>query len=475
MINNFFSAQIEQNLPYIPTAEQAKLLESLTGFILNGNDESLFLLKGYAGTGKTSLIGAIVKTLTELQFKTVLMAPTGRAAKVFSEYAGHPAFTIHRKIYRQKSFSADYEGFSINDNLHKDTLFIVDEASMISNQEYSSVSFGTGHLLNDLVEYVYAGDGCRLILLGDQAQLPPVGQTDSPALEIKELDNFGLRLSTFELQQVARQTADSGILENATRLRQNMHQSPLPLPSICTKGFSDIYRVSGEFLIETLSTAYNRDGMDETIVITRSNKRANIFNQGIRNQILFREEELVTGDLLLIAKNNYFWSTDYKELDFIANGDVARVVKVRNTQDIYGFRFADVALELPDYNLEVEAKIILDTLSTESPALTIEKNNSLLYAVLEDYADITSRREKMKKLKTDPFFNALQVKYAYAITCHKAQGGQWKNVFIDLSYINQDMLGLDFYRWLYTAFTRATERLYLVNLSDQFTEEKESE
>ena len=470
MINDFFVRQIENNLPYTPNEEQKELLLRLGDFMFRPEAESLFLLKGYAGTGKTSLIGALVKTLDAFQRKSVLLAPTGRAAKVFSGYSGHPAYTIHKKIYRQKVFTGDYEGFQIMDNLHKDTLFIVDEASMIANTPADTHIYGTGCLLDDLVEYVYSGEGCRLILLGDSAQLPPVGQESSPALDETHVSGSGLSVETFELHTVARQMQESGILFNATRLRERMFSLPLETPQIRFGRFDDIQKISGEYLIESISTAYDRDGMDETIIITRSNKRANIFNQGVRNQILYREEELTSGDYLLIAKNNYFWSETYKEIDFIANGDIARVVKVRGRQQLYGFRFADVALYFPDYDVEVEAKIILDTLTTDTPALSAEQNNQLFMSVLEDYFDIPSKREKMKKLKSDPYFNALQVKYAYALTCHKAQGGQWKNVFIDMGYIRSDYLGLDFYRWLYTAFTRATERLFLINPGDEYCE-----
>ncbi|MCP9610870.1 ATP-dependent DNA helicase [Coprobacter tertius] len=470
MIKDYFLKQVKSNLPYLPNVGQEKMLEALCDFLFEGIDESLFLLTGYAGTGKTSLVGALVKTLGTFQRKAVLLAPTGRAAKVFSLYAGHAAYTIHKKIYRQRSFTGDYDGFQITDNLHKNTLFIVDEASMISNISSDTYVYGSGCLLDDLIEYVYSGEGCRLILLGDRAQLPPVGQENSPALDKNVLSGYGLQVFDAELHTVARQAGDSGILFNATHLREQMFSDPSAIPHIWFSSFQDIEKVSGEFLVETISTAYDRDGMDETIVITRSNKRANIFNQGIRNQILYRDEELTAGDMLLIAKNNYFWSEKYKEIDFIANGDVARVVKVRNTREMYGFRFADVALYFPDYEVEIECKIILDTLSTEAPALTSEMNNRLFMSVYEDYFDITTKREKLKKVKIDPWYNALQVKYAYAVTCHKAQGGQWKNVFIDMGYIRTEFLGLDFYRWLYTAFTRSSRHLYIINPAEEFCE-----
>lgn len=470
MITDLFVRQIESYLPYTPNREQRQLLGMLAEFVLNGRSDSLFLLRGYAGTGKTSLVGALVKTMTQLQRKVVLLAPTGRAAKVFARYAAHPAYTIHRKIYRQKSYSPDMEGFLIGDNLSKHTLFIVDEASMIANAAGDGAVYGSGRLLDDLVEYVYSGEDCRLILLGDTAQLPPVGQEQSPALDAAFLKGYGLQILEYELREVARQATESGILYNATRLRENMEVSPLPCPYLSVNRFPDVEALSGEYLVERIADSYDRVGLDETIVITRSNKRANIFNQGIRNQILYREEELTAGDLLLVAKNNYFWGKEYKEIDFIANGDVARVVRVSRQTELYGFRFADVQLYFPDLEVEIEAKILLDTLSSDSPSLTREQQESLFSQVMADYDDVTTKREKMKRLKADPWFNALQVKYAYGVTCHKAQGGQWKHVYVDMGYIRQNVVSLDFYRWLYTAFTRATEKIWLVNIAEEFQE-----
>ncbi len=470
MITDILVAQIEQGLSYTPNESQRELLQQLATFVLDERSDRLFLLRGYAGTGKTSLVGALVKALTQLQSKVVLLAPTGRAAKVFARYAGHSAYTIHRKIYRQKSYSPDMEGFLIGDNLAKNTLFIVDEASMIANSTGDGAVYGSGRLLDDLVEYVYSGERCRLILLGDTAQLPPVGQEQSPALDADRLRGYGLQVDEYELREVARQTIESGILYNATTLRRNMEEIPLPQPRLRLTGFPDVEPLSGEYLVERISDSYDQVGLDETIVITRSNKRANIFNQGIRNQILYREEELTAGDLLLIAKNNYFWGKDYKEIDFIANGDVARVVRVLKRTDLYGYRFADVQLYFPDLEVEMEAKILLDTLSSESPSLSREQQEQLFQQVIADYYDISSRREKMKRLKADPWFNALQVKYAYGVTCHKAQGGQWKHVYVDMGYIRSDAVSLDFYRWLYTAFTRAAEHIWLINISDEFSE-----
>ena len=465
MINTYLGQQIKTNFPYKPTFEQEKVVKILADFLFCRKMESLFLLKGYAGTGKTSLIGALVKTLDQLEQKCILLAPTGRAAKVFSHYAGHPAYTIHKKIYRQKSFSNETDNFSMNDNLHQHTLFIVDEASMIANEGLSGSMFGTGRLLDDLIQYVYSGQGCRLMLIGDTAQLPPVGEEESPALSADALRGYGLEVYEGLLTEVVRQLQDSGILWNATELRQYITEEDVfTLPPIKVEGFPDIKVISGNELIEAISDSYDHVGMDETIVVCRSNKRANIYNKGIRNTILYREEELETGDLLMVAKNNYFWTEGCKEIDFIANGDIAVVRRVRREREMYGFRFADVLLRFPDYNdMELEVKLLLDTLHTETPALPKEMNDKLFYSVMEDYADISVKRERMKKMKADPHYNALQVKYAYAVTCHKAQGGQWKRVFLDQGYMTEDMLSPDYFRWLYTAFTRATETLYLVN------------
>ena len=465
MINTYLGQQIKTNFPYKPTFEQEKVVKILADFLFCHETDSLFLLKGYAGTGKTSLIGALVKTLDQLEQKCVLLAPTGRAAKVFAHYAGHPAFTIHKKIYRQRSFSNELDNFSINDNLHQHTLFIVDEASMIANDGLSGSMFGTGRLLDDLVQYVYSGQGCRLMLIGDTAQLPPVGEEESPALSANALKGYGLKVYEGMLTEVVRQLSDSGILWNATELRRYIAEEDFfNLPPIRVEDFPDIKVMPGNELIEAIGECYDRAGMDETIVVCRSNKRANIYNKGIRNTILYREEELESGDLLMVAKNNYYWTEGCKEIDFIANGDIAEVRRVRREREMYGFRFADVTLRFPDYDdMELEVTLLLDTLHTDSPALPKEMSDKLFYSVLEDYADITIKRERMKKMKSDPYYNALQVKYAYAVTCHKAQGGQWKRVFLDQGYMTEEMLSPDYFRWLYTAFTRATETLYLVN------------
>ena len=472
MLNNYLTQQIKRNFCYQPTEEQEKAIESIADFLFKPENDTLLLLKGYAGTGKTTLIGAVVRTLSEMRAGYVLMASTGRAAKVFSRYSGFSAYTIHKKIYRQKSFSNDLDNFSLNDNLHKNTLFIVDEASMISNDGLTGASFGSGRLLDDLIEYVYAGQGCRLLIIGDDAQLPPVGEDESPALSAEVLRGYGLGVTECILTEVIRYSGRNGILSNATMLRERMAADDIyDLPVLTLKGYEDISSIPGSELIEAINSSYNEVGMDETMVICRSNKRAYLYNKGIRNTILYREEELSTGDILMIAKNNYHWTADCKEMDFIANGDIAVVRRVRRTQEMYGFRFADVVLSFPDHNdIEFELKILLDTLHSDYPSLSKEDSDRLFNAVMEDYSDITNKKERMKKLKEDSFYNALQVKYAYAVTCHKAQGGQWKRIFIDQGYITEDTFTPDYYRWLYTALTRASEKLYLVNWPESQTE-----
>ena len=465
MLTDDLFQQIRQNFSHQPTADQEKAMRLFADFLLSPSPDAVFLLKGYAGTGKTSLLGALVRTLDALNRKHVLLAPTGRAAKVFARHSGHPAYTIHRRIYRQKAFSNDTDNFVMGENLMKNTLFIVDEASMISNEGLSGTMFGTGRLLDDLVQFVYSGEGCRLLLMGDTAQLPPVGEELSPALFAEALRGYGLEVVEADLTQVVRQEQQSGILWNATRLRRLIAEDSMyTLPPVRVSCFPDVKMLPGNELIDALSTCYDQDGIDETIVICRSNKRANIYNQGIRSQILWREEELEGGDLLMVAKNNYYWTEKEKELDFIANGETAIVRRVRRTTEMYGFRFADVLLSFPDWqDIELETRLLLDTLHSDAPALSREDNERLFQSVLEDYVDVPLKKERMKKMKADPYYNALQVKYAYAVTCHKAQGGQWKNVFLDQGYITDDYLTPDYFRWLYTAFTRATGMIYLVN------------
>jgi ATP-dependent exoDNAse (exonuclease V) alpha subunit len=445
----------------VPTAEQEHAIDVFSLFMTDRDDHVVMILRGSAGTGKTTLAGAIVRAMNVLKQKMILLAPTGRAAKVFALNAGHPAYTIHRRIYRQKS-AGDISAFNLNFNNNRDTLFMIDEASMIANQGYGESAFGSGCLLDDLMQFVYSGQNCRMVLVGDKAQLPPVGEDESPALMSDVLRAYGMKVYECDLNQVLRQSEDSGILWNATRIRTLIDD--WVLPKIRFQGFADIVRVPGDELIESLATSYSRVGMDETMVITRSNKRANIYNQGIRNTVLDREDELCRGDQLMIVKNNYYWTEQSKEISFLANGDIAVVQRVRNVQELFGFRFADVTMTLPDYDsYELTATVILDSLTTESPALSREQQEQLYNAVMEDYADIPLKADRIKQLKKDKYFNALQIKFAYAVTCHKAQGGQWAHVYIDQGYMTDDMLTPDYIHWLYTAFTRATEKLFLVN------------
>ena len=445
----------------VPTAEQEHAIDVFSLFMTDRDDHVVMILRGSAGTGKTTLAGAIVRAMNVLKQKMILLAPTGRAAKVFALNAGHPAYTIHRRIYRQKS-AGDISAFNLNFNNNRDTLFMIDEASMIANQGYGESAFGSGCLLDDLMQFVYNGQNCRMVLVGDKAQLPPVGEDESPALMSDVLRAYGMKVYECDLNQVLRQSEDSGILWNATRIRTLIDD--WVLPKIRFQGFADIVRVPGDELIESLATSYSRVGMDETMVITRSNKRANIYNQGIRNTVLDREDELCRGDQLMIVKNNYYWTEQSKEISFLANGDIAVVQRVRNVQELFGFRFADVTMTLPDYDsYELTATVILDSLTTESPALSREQQEQLYNAVMEDYADIPLKADRIKQLKKDKYFNALQIKFAYAVTCHKAQGGQWAHVYIDQGYMTDDMLTPDYIHWLYTAFTRATEKLFLVN------------
>jgi tRNA A37 threonylcarbamoyladenosine biosynthesis protein TsaE len=503
MIIDELKYKILQQFGFPPTQEQAHALEVFAEFLTDRDPHAVMILRGSAGTGKTTLSGAIVRTLKEIRQKVMLLAPTGRAAKVFSLNSGSPAYTIHRRIYREKSFSGVEGQFNLNDNLYTDTLFMVDEASMIANMGLGGMSFGSGCLLDDLVHFVYQGRNDRLLLIGDKAQLPPVGEEESPALHAAMLEGYGLKVYECDLNEVLRQSEKSGILYNATMIRQMItHDDITQLPKIHFAGYSDIKPMPGSELIEALADSYHHVGLDDTIVVTRSNKRANIFNQGIRNMVLDREEELSQGDILMIVKNNYYWMEEErkkikeKEIEerrvksegtepgtathkvqsskfqvqsneipaFLANGDRAKVLKVRRRIDLYGFRFATLLLQFPDYdNYELEATVLLDTLTSEAPALTHEQQEQLFHQIEEDYQDIPLKADRMKAIRQDQFFNALQVKFAYAVTCHKAQGGQWAHVYVDQGYMTDDMLNPDYIHWLYTAFTRATEMLYLVN------------
>ena len=475
MIIDELKYKILQQFGFPPTQEQAHALEVFAEFLTDRDPHAVMILRGSAGTGKTTLSGAIVRTLKEIRQKVMLLAPTGRAAKVFSLNSGSPAYTIHRRIYREKSFSGVEGQFNLNDNLYTDTLFMVDEASMIANMGLGGMSFGSGCLLDDLVHFVYQGRNDRLMLIGDKAQLPPVGEEESPALHAAMLEGYGLKVYECDLNEVLRQSEESGILYNATMIRQMItHDDITQLPKIHFAGYSDIKPMPGAELIEALADSYHHVGLDDTIVVTRSNKRANVFNQGIRNMVLDREEELSQGDILMIVKNNYYWMEEERKSNnklqsneipaFLANGDRAKVLKVRRRIDLYGFRFATLLLQFPDYdNYELEATVLLDTLTSEAPALTHEQQEQLFHQIEEDYQDIPLKADRMKAIRQDQFFNALQVKFAYAVTCHKAQGGQWAHVYVDQGYMTDDMLNPDYIHWLYTAFTRATEMLYLVN------------
>ena len=475
MIIDELKYKILQQFGFPPTQEQAHALEVFAEFLTDRDPHAVMILRGSAGTGKTTLSGAIVRTLKEIRQKVMLLAPTGRAAKVFSLNSGSPAYTIHRRIYREKSFSGVEGQFNLNDNLYTDTLFMVDEASMIANMGLGGMSFGSGCLLDDLVHFVYQGRNDRLLLIGDKAQLPPVGEEESPALHAAMLEGYGLKVYECDLNEVLRQSEESGILYNATMIRQMItHDDITQLPKIHFAGYSDIKPMPGAELIEALAESYHHVGLDDTIVVTRSNKRANIFNQGIRNMVLDREEELSQGDILMIVKNNYYWMEEERKSNnklqsneipaFLANGDRAKVLKVRRRIDLYGFRFATLLLQFPDYgNYELEATVLLDTLTSEAPALTHEQQEQLFHQIEEDYQDIPLKTDRMKAIRQNQFFNALQVKFAYAVTCHKAQGGQWAHVYVDQGYMTDDMLNPDYIHWLYTAFTRATEMLYLVN------------
>lgn len=461
---------IRQNLTHDPTPGQSTLIDELADFIIGKNSRKALIVKGYAGTGKTSVIGALVKTLDKVDIKTVLLAPTGRAAKVFSGYAGKTAYTIHRKIYLQKSAKDGFGVFILGKNLHTNTIFLVDEASMISNSKFEDSVFGTGKLLDDLINYVQSGSNCKLILIGDTAQLPPVGISLSPALQKDEISVFFPGSDERILTDVVRQAHNSGILLNATMIRNQIVAGNYSIPVLKHNYLPDVHVIYGNELADSIEKAYSRFGIEDTIVVCRSNKRANQYNEGIRKQVLFRENELAAGDLLMVVKNNYYCMNDNPDIEFIANGDIVRVLKIIKYHDRYGFRFAYVKLQLMDYHAEFESWILLDTLMTESPALTEEGNRRLFNNIMEDFEHIKPRKKQYSMIREDQFFNALQVKFAYAVTCHKSQGGQWKAVFIDQGFIKQEMIDKDYLRWLYTAITRATDELFLVNFPDYFLE-----
>jgi len=474
MLKSYISNQIIEEIKFDPTRCQTEMADKVAEFITIDQSHLVFLLRGYAGTGKTTALSALVRVLDHLKMKAVLLAPTGRASKVLSKYAGKPATTIHKKIYRQQSTNNGYGKFALDRNLHKNTIFIIDEASMISNHPQENNIFGSGYLLSDVIEYVMSGENCRLILAGDIAQLPPVGFNLSPALEEEELKFFDLDVIKCELTEVVRQSVKSGILENATLIRNLLADEQFQgYWKIKISGYKDIMRIGGADLIEEISGCYHKFGVDETIVVTRSNKRANKFNEGIRRSVLYREEQISAGDLVMSVKNNYHWAKQSEELGFIANGDIAEVIKIRKYEEKYGFHFVNVTLRFLYFkNVEIDCKIILDTLTIEAPSLTQAEQKRLFEEISLDYPEIHHKRTLWEKMRENEYFNALQVKFSYALTCHKSQGGQWKAVFLDHGYLTEDMIDREYLRWIYTAFTRPTEKLYLVNFNKEFFEEE---
>lgn len=469
MLEDFIIQRIRAELPFVPNEEKEGLFRLLGAFLVSPCREKCFLLKGYAGTGKTSVVSALVRALEGLQQPCILLAPTGRAAKVLARYSGKAAFTIHKYIYRQQQLGV--EAFSLADNRHKQTLFIVDEASMLSATRDNGV-FGSGSLMDDLINYVYSGDGCSLFLLGDDAQLPPVGSDNSPALDADRLRGYGLEVFHFALTQVARQALDSGILANATLIREQLTRgATLPDDTHFPTPAHDVQSLSSNEFIDTLEQAYREVGEEETLIITRSNKRTNLFNQGVRARILWKEDELSAGDRLMVCKNNYFWTKDYENLPFIANGDMFEVVRLRHEREMYGFRFVEASLRAMDYDFEIDCMLWIDSLLVDSPADTVALQKQLFTRIAEDYPEIRNRKELTKKIFESPYYNALQVRFAYAVTCHKAQGGQWKRVFLDLPLTassstsfegGHPMQQREYLRWLYTAVTRATETLFVL-------------
>ncbi len=467
---NSFQSVFLSYLSFTPTPDQAELITLLAEFIESTNERQILVIKGYAGTGKTNMVATLSKTLPTFKWKSVLLAPTGRAAKVLSNYSKHPAQTIHKKIFRKTPTHDGGVMFTLGENLHKNTIFIVDEASMIGMDNPDSTSI-YGSLLESLFEYVFSGDNCKLILVGDTAQLPPVGASDSPALNIEYLKAaYHLNIKHIELKQVARQQDASGILLNATHLRDCIGNFEDEFPKL--KEFKDVVRLSGDELEDALNNAYSNYGFNDVLIVTRSNKRANLFNQAVRARVRYMEEDLCGGDLMMVVKNNYFWLDEKSDIGFIANGDSLQIKKISNRRELYGFNFAECVVQLCDYDNtpEITLNLILDAVSTDNPALTKEQQQLLFQSVMEDVADEPVKGRRMAYLKQNPFFNALQVKFNYAVTCHKAQGGQWPVVFIDQGYLTKDMLNVEFIRWLYTAFTRASEKVYLMNFSDDFFE-----
>lgn len=466
MLEDFIIGRIRAELPFEPNAEKEGLLRALGGFIMSRDARKAFILRGYAGTGKTSVVSALVRALVGLKQPCVLLAPTGRAAKVLSRYSGAQAYTIHKFIYRQNQLGV--EAFSLSDNLHRNTLFIVDEASMLSGNRDNGV-FGSGCVLDDLVKYVYSGAGCSLMLLGDDAQLPPVGSANSPALEADWMrERYQLSVVSYHLTEVARQALDSGVLSEATRLRLTIDDLRLTSADLSIQANGkDIVQVPGEEVVEYLESSWREVGAEETLIIARSNKMTNLYNGGVRAQILWKEDALSNGDRIMVSKNNYYWTKEYKDLEFLANGDMLEIVRLTNQHELYGFSFAKATLRSVDYDWEIEALVWLDTLTTDSPEANYTLQKELFSRIAEDYPEIRNKKELVKTIYETPYYNALQVRYAYCVTCHKAQGGQWKHVFVN-ELTNERVNELtseerrEYGRWLYTAVTRATEKVFLL-------------
>lgn len=466
--NQSFRSVFLSYLEFTPTANQSQLIDLLSDFISNQNHREILVVKGYAGTGKTNMVATLAKTLPTFKWRSVLLAPTGRAAKVLSSYAKSPAQTIHKKIFRKTPTHDGGVMFSLGENLHRNTIFIVDEASMIGLDNPNTESV-YGSLLESLFEYIFSGDNCKLILVGDTAQLPPVGSGEGPALNIDFLKSaYHLTVKHIELTQVARQDDASGILKNATYLRECISGKEMDFPKLVP--YQDVIRLQGDEVEDALNNAFSKYGFNDVLIVTRSNKRANLFNQAVRSRIRYMDDDLCGGDLMMVVKNNYFWLDEKSEAGFIANGDSLQIRKILGRRELYGFNFAECVVELCDYenSPEITLNLLLDAIYTETSALTKEQQQYLFEGIMEDVADEPIKGKRMQYLKNSPFYNALQVKFNYAVTCHKAQGGQWPVVFIDQGYLTKEMLNIEFLRWLYTAFTRATERVYLMNFSDDF-------
>lgn len=466
MLHDYVEKQLSKHFSFVATDDQKKAFAEIAKFITS--DTEILIMNGFAGTGKTTLVKSLIETLVDLGTPYMLLAPTGRSAKVLSTYTQKNAYTIHKKIYRQKNVTDGIQSFGMNFNASQNTIFIVDEASMISDSSSENSIFGSGSVLDDLLRFIFNEHNCKLLIIGDIAQLPPIGVTESPALNPEYLERtYHKNIRYVSLTQVIRQAQDSGILTNATTIRTGIDSEPIKLPQLTT--FNDVERIDGSMLLDALESSQNKVGIQDTIVITRTNKLANRYNAGIRSRILWKDSTISKGDSIMIVKNNYYWTEGNKEISFLANGDIAEIVSIEKYESMYGFDFADVTLKFSDYhNLELSVKVMLNTLSSESASLTYEESNSLYNEVCADYAEIKNKRTRYEKIKKNPYFNALQIKFAYAITCHKAQGGQWKHVYLDHGFFTDEMVNKEFLRWLYTAFTRASEKIYLVNFKKEF-------